>query len=264
MEITAETRDGFTILHLRGEFDTFYCPLLQKEVDALLAAGGKDVVVNLRLVRFINSTALGAILKAAKCLTARGGQLVLSRPSRFCREVIERVGLDKIIPVRHSDEEAGLALRAAHAPAAAVEPCDETMVLFAPRDAERTALFVGDERLSGPASNSWRGLARISALEPAGLRFIWSGGATGMTPFEMGQFLAIGTELRVKFRIPLFRRGHCEAIAVVQEVEERPDGVKVQAGFRQLDHEAERAIVQYAKDIAFLKRELWRATGRKG
>ena len=32
MQITVEPRENFTILHLRGEFDTFYCPHLQKEM----------------------------------------------------------------------------------------------------------------------------------------------------------------------------------------------------------------------------------------
>ena len=262
MEITAEPREGFTILHLRGEFDTFYCRLLQEEVDAVVAAGGKDIALNLRLVRFINSTALGAIIRAAKGLDARGGKLVVSRPSQIAREVIEKVGLDKVVSIHDSDEEAGEALRGGRRPerTEAEAPDDETAVLFVPRDPQRAVLFLGEE-LRLPQT-SWRGVGRMSALEAAGLRFTWNGGASGMTPFEMGQFLAIGIELRVKFRIPLFRRGHCDAIVTVQEVEERPDSVKLQAGFSELELEAERAIAQYAKDIAFLKRELWQATGR--
>jgi anti-anti-sigma factor len=265
MEITAEFREGFMILHLRGEFDTFYCRRLQEEVDAIVAAGGKDIALNLRLVRFINSTALGAIIRAAKVLGARGGKLVISRPSKIARDVIQKVGLDKVVSIHDSDEEAGEALRGGHRPerTEAEEPDDETAVLFVPRDAQRAVLFLGEELRPGSIpGTSWRGLGRMSALEAAGMRFTWNGGVSGMTPFEMGQFLAIGIELRVKFRIPLFRRGHCEAIVTVQEVEERPDGVKLQAGFSELELEAERAIAQYAKDIAFLKRELWQATGR--
>ena len=33
MHIQAEPRENYTVLHLRGEFDTFYCPLLQSEID---------------------------------------------------------------------------------------------------------------------------------------------------------------------------------------------------------------------------------------
>ena len=72
MQVTVEPRDNFTILHLRGEFDTFYCSLLQKEVDGLITSGVNRVALNMRLVKFINSTALGAIIKASKVLNAKG------------------------------------------------------------------------------------------------------------------------------------------------------------------------------------------------
>ena len=104
MQITVEPRENFTILHLRGEFDTFYCPHLQKGIDSLVAAGVSRIALNLRLVKFINSTALGAIYKASRGLSANGGQLVISRPSNFCRDIIEKVGLDRIVPIHDSDE----------------------------------------------------------------------------------------------------------------------------------------------------------------
>src|SRR5262245_26645460 len=90
MQVTLEPRDNFTILHLRGEFDTFYCALLQKEVEGLIASGVNRIALNLRLVKFINSTALGAIIKASKVLNAHNGKLVVSRPSVFCKDIMER------------------------------------------------------------------------------------------------------------------------------------------------------------------------------
>jgi anti-anti-sigma factor len=109
MQITVEPRDNDTILHLRGEFDTFYCPMLQKEIDGLVSAGVVNVVLNLRLVKFINSTALGAIIKASKILASNGGKLVISRPSAFCRDIIEKVGLDRVVPIFETDEAAAAA-----------------------------------------------------------------------------------------------------------------------------------------------------------
>ncbi len=54
MKITVEPRENYTVLHLRGEFDTFYCSNLQKEIDDLLNAGAPNIVLNLRMVKFIN------------------------------------------------------------------------------------------------------------------------------------------------------------------------------------------------------------------
>jgi anti-anti-sigma factor len=72
MHISVEPRDDYAILHLRGEFDTYYVPLMQEEIDALVKAGWHQL--NLRLVKFINWTALGAMIKASKLLNGKGGR----------------------------------------------------------------------------------------------------------------------------------------------------------------------------------------------
>src|SRR5262245_17630702 len=146
MQVTAEPRENFTLLHLRGEFDTFYCALLQKEIDGLVASGVNRIALNLRLVKFINSTALGAIIKASKGLAAQGGKLVISRPSVFCRDIMEKVGLDRVVPMFDSDEAAGTALLADKKGAARVQATeeaeDDTSILFGPTDMKRIEHFV--------------------------------------------------------------------------------------------------------------------------
>jgi len=270
MQITAEPADDYTILHLRGEFDTFYCPLLQKEIEGLVAAGAPKVILNLRLVKFINSTALGAIIKASKVLAAEGGKLVISRPSSFCRDIMEKVGLDRVVPIHDSDEAAAAALRDAGSksgPASEEDALeDETTILFSLTDPERTQHFVGSKQgAANPVhghsfGSSWRGVGRMSALDVDGLKFTWNGGNTGLSPFEMGQMLSLGSELNVKFRLPLLQKGHCEAVVTVSEVEERPDGIKVGASFSEIEPETRQAVAQYAEDLAFLKKELRQAT----
>jgi hypothetical protein len=78
----------------------------------------------------------------------------------------------------------------------------------------------------------------------------------------MGQFLSIGTDWKVKFRLPLLQRGYCEASCTIHEVEERPEGVKVGATFKAIDTATRDAIKQYANDMAFLKDELKKATDK--
>lgn len=272
MQITAEPRDAFTVLHLRGEFDTYYCPLLQQEVEALIKAKDVRVVLNLRLVKFINSTALGAIIKASKALQSHHGRLAIARPSPFVKEILEKVGLDRVVPIFASDEEAGAAVAApaqkAGGDAVAAFEDDESAVLFGLVDEARIAHFIQnrEKRMINPLhghsfGQNWRGIGRMLALHSDGLRFGWSGGNTGLSPFEMGQLLALGTELRVKFRLPLLKKGHCEAVVAVTELEERDDGVKVAATFHEIDDDTRKAVQQYADDMAYLKRELRQATG---
>ncbi|MEM7309242.1 MAG: STAS domain-containing protein [Planctomycetota bacterium] len=273
MQITAEPREDYTILHLRGEFDTYYCPHLQKEIDALMAAGVSRVALNLRLVKFINSTALGAVIKASKSLGNSGGKMAISRPSNFVRDIMEKVGLDRVVPIFDTDEAAGTHLLES-APAPVVESDesildDESSVLFTPADPSRVEHFVPESARGGGTTNpvhghtfgsSWRGVGRMSGLDAENLRFTWNGGSTGLTPFEMGQMLSLGTDLKVKFRLPLLQKGHCEAVVTISEVEERPDGVKIGAAFSEIEPETRTAVQQYAEDLAFLKSELRKAT----
>ncbi|MFT5284600.1 MAG: anti-sigma B factor antagonist [Planctomycetota bacterium] len=273
MHITAEPRDNYTILHLRGEFDTFYCPHLHKEVESLIAAGTTRVAINLRLVKFINSTALGAIIKASKTLTAAGGKLTIARPSRFCADIIQKVGLDRVVPMFESDEAAGAALlegaNEGEIRSGELKEEEEGAVMFSPLDNSRVEHFVPEEHRGGGKANpvhghsfgkSWRGIGKMNDLSADGLRFSWSGGTTGMSPFEISQFLAIGTDLKVKFRLPLLQKGHCEAEVTVTEIDERENSVKIGASFKSIDKETSQAVEQYATDMAFLKSELKQAT----
>jgi anti-sigma B factor antagonist len=268
MHITTQSRDGYAILYLSGEFDTYYVPALQKEVDALVAGGTHRAILNLRLVKFINSTALGAIIKSAKQLRDAGGELVIAHPSRFCRDIFSKVGLDRLVPVFDTDEEAAAKLGSA-APAGGDGgefPEDDSSVLFRPVDEDRIEHFVAES--STPVNpvhghvfgKSWNGIGRMAGLDESGVRFTWSGGNTGLDAFGMSQLLALGTDWRIKFRLPLLRKGHLEAIATISELEERPEGVKVAATFKDISDETREHVRQYAADMAFLKDEFRRAT----
>ncbi len=274
MHINVDHQDRHAILHLRGEFDTFYVKAFQDEVESLAQGGIHSAVLNLRLVKFINSTALGAIIKASKTLTAGGGRLVISRPSPFCRGIIEKVGLDRVVPIYDTDEEAAVKLLEGTATPQASgerkEAADESAVLFSPTDPARVEHYLTEtRRFKSEAVNplhghefgkNWTGVGRMASLDEQGLHFTWNGGDTGLDAFAMGQLLAMGTELKVKFRLPLFQKGYCEASAEVSALEEREDGVKVGCVFSRMDDSIREAVKQYSADLRFLKDELREAT----
>jgi anti-anti-sigma factor len=271
MHISVDPRDEYAILHLRGEFDTFYVTALQLEIDSLAKNGIVRVVLNLRLVRYINSTALGALAKIRKQLEGKGGKVVVSRPSAFVRDMLTKVGLDRVLGIYDSDEAAAEAVTQGLAPAgkaAAVAADDQVAtVLFSPVDTSRIDHFLpestGHAKLGKEKSAAvWSGAGRMSAIDVQGLRFTWNGGTTGLTPFAMGQFLALGTEWRLKFRLPMMAKGYKEVVARVTELEERPEGVKVGTTFSQMDDGTRAEITTYVKDLAYLKDELKRATDR--
>jgi anti-anti-sigma factor len=273
MHIHVEHHDNYAIFHLRGEFDTYYVKDLQQEIDELAKSGVVRAVLSLRLVKFINSTALGAIIKASKTLTAKDGKLVISRPSSFCREIIEKVGLDRVVPIFDDEEEAVRAVISTTSKSAAkpagLKVEDETSVIFSPTDDKRIAHFLSEEaRRRGKLqlgekleARGWSSVGRMASLDDRGLHFTWTGADTALDPFAMGQLLAIGTELKVKFRLPLFKQGYCEALGAISEIEERTDGVKVGVTFTKIDDKTLEAVRQYAKDLKFLRDELRKATG---
>ena len=268
MHITVEPSENHAVLHLRGEFDTYYCPLLQEEIEGIQKTGVNHVVLNLRMVKFINSTALGAIIKASKALGGAGGKLVISRPSAFCRDIIEKVGLDRVVPIYDTDEDAVGALVSGQAEAAGGDgefEQDPSSVLFTLSDKERLAHFIEQQKAKNPVHGhafgaNWSGVGRMAALSEEGVAFTWNGGKTDMTPFDMGQMLAVGSALDVKFRLPLLQRGYCEARVEIESLEERAEGVKVGARFQDIDDDTREAVRQYSEDMAFLKQELKKAT----
>jgi anti-sigma B factor antagonist len=270
MQITVEPRESYAILYLAGEFDTYYVPALQTEIDGLLKAGVTSAVLNLRLVKFINSTALGAIIKASKQLQKADGKLAIAHPSKFCRDIFSKVGLDRVVPVFDTDEEAavnlGVSSAAADSDAGEVFLEDESSVLFRPVDADRASHFIAEStEVINPVhghdfGKNWSGIGRMAGLDESSLRFTWSGGKTNLDPFHMGQLVALGTDWKIKFRLPLLKKGHCEAIATISEVEERADDIKVQATFKEIDDTTRGFVRQYAADMDYLKDELRKAT----
>lgn len=269
MHITVEPRESYAILYLSGEFDTYYVPALQTEIDSLLKAGVSSAVLNLRLVKFINSTALGAIIKASKQLGKEGGKLTIAHPSKFCRDIFQKVGLDRVVPVYDTEEEAAANLGVPAASANGSDeafPEDESSVIFRAVDNSRVEHFIAEsDSVVNPVhghafGKNWSGIGRMAGLDDTSVRFTWSGGKTGLEPFSMAQLLALGTDWKIKFRLPLLKKGHCEAIATISEVEERADGIKVKADFKEIDDQTRASVRQYAADMSYLKDELRKAT----
>ena len=91
---------------LRGDFETDAADSFLASVEDLLDAGTARIALCLRYVKYINSTALGAIVRArTKCVQA-AGDLVITRPSRLCYEIINKMGLDNVLVVFDDEDEA--------------------------------------------------------------------------------------------------------------------------------------------------------------
>ena len=68
MKIGRKTAGDVNILSFAGEFDAFNLPTISEKIDSLIQKGGTLLVFNLKELKFINSSALGYLIKTHKRL----------------------------------------------------------------------------------------------------------------------------------------------------------------------------------------------------
>lgn len=249
MKIDKAVHDDYCVLTLKGEFDTFYVPSLQEEVDGLLEDGIAHIVLNLRLVKFINSTALGAIIKSHKLCRAASGDLVIAQPSAFVRDIVGKVGIDQLVPV-FDDEEAAVKHLIKELNAlelAGAVPVNREKVLITFSDDTRNEQIGGQRTLVGSMGN----------VNGERLQFLWSGTKTGLSIDQSKQLFYVGSDVNLKFQVKMFKKGYFELIGEVIEVDGADkDTVKVTARFKKVSATDRDALSQFAEDMEFLKRQL--------
>ncbi|GAB4141198.1 MAG: hypothetical protein Fur0037_07970 [Planctomycetota bacterium] len=248
MKIDSSLLDDYAILTLKGEFDTFYCPVLQQEVEGLVERGIHHVVLDLRLVKFINSTALGAIIKAHKRLRAEGGELVLSQPSSFVRDVVKKVGIDAVVPMFETEAEATKAIvkHLNQRELAGDFQVDQATVLISFEDQTRQKMLGGRKALVGSMAN----------VDGSRVIFTYSGKRSGITPDQSKQLFFEGGDLRLKFQVKMIKKGFFEIGARVLSASEHGDSVRVEASIERASDADRAALQQFAEDMAFLKHHL--------
>lgn len=249
MRIDKSVLDDYAILTLKGEFDTFYVPRLQDEVEGLLEQGISHVILNLRLVKFINSTGLGAIIKLYKRCKTAGGELVLSKPSPFAKDVIEKLGINQLVSM-HDDEDAAVkhvikSLNAAEF--GADSPLDEEKVLIMLPDAVLKQYFGGKKALLGTMSN----------VDGSKITFLWPAKKYGMSTQQAREVFAHGKEISLKFQVRVFKKGFFEVLGKVTDLADAQDNnIRVTAAYARIAKSDQEALSQFAADLAFLKRQI--------
>ena len=81
-------------------------PQLVQTVDNLIASGTRRLVVDLCTLPFINSAALGYLIRAVKNITAQGGQMTLARVQPAIQKILAITNLDQFFPSFQTVEEA--------------------------------------------------------------------------------------------------------------------------------------------------------------
>jgi anti-anti-sigma factor len=236
------------ILSLKGEFDTFECAMFTEEVDSLQALGINKLVLNFRLLRFINSTALGAVVRTKKNLKVRGGDLVIAKPSSFTRNVLNQLGLDQLISVYEEEEEALDHFKAKDT--RSVEVDGENVIIFQFSDPQKALLY-----------GHPYGIGKIDNIEEEGLSFRWERGKDKKenkgSDASAAELFTPGTEVKAKFRLPFYKKAYYFDIpSQIQRVEDRrSQGAIVTLQFKSVSDQDRRSIEQFVSDMRYLRGE---------
>ena len=227
MKLIKEIRENVAILTLKGDFDSFVCTPFIEQVKAIFNEGVNTLIVDLRLILFINSTGIGTLIKAHKDAQKRGGILALSRPSKFVGGVLETLGLTSLFKIYDDPEKAIEDLGASQD--GADLGSDNSVIIHLPGK--------GKEKCVG----------KMISLEEDGMSLMVQ---------ESKQELAVGEEIKLKFRLPLFMKSHYfDAVASITEAVHSTSGVKLKCGFKSMGDEDRKSISQFVQEMKYLRQE---------
>lgn len=103
---TLEESPGVAVIALSGELDLYTCPEFKTQLLQVIEGGAKLVVVDLTETTFIDSTALGVLIRGVERLKTQDGRLVVACSDPNIVKIFEVTGLDRIFSVCGSREEA--------------------------------------------------------------------------------------------------------------------------------------------------------------
>jgi anti-sigma B factor antagonist len=94
--------DGTYVVSVTGELDLYSAPQLHSELTSLQPRQVRSVIVDLTECQFIDSTALGVLVKANKRLSTANVRLSLVTTDRNIRRIFEITGFDRMLTIHPS------------------------------------------------------------------------------------------------------------------------------------------------------------------
>ena len=101
-----EAREGVYVVTPAGELDLYTCPEFKQELLRVISNGARHVVVDLSLTTFVDSTALGVLLRGVERLHAADGHLSVVCPDENILRVFQVTGLHRVLEIHGSRADA--------------------------------------------------------------------------------------------------------------------------------------------------------------
>ena len=109
---TQETPDGVKVISLAGRMDIAGTQEIELRFTNLAASRKALIAVDLSDVSFLASIGMRTLVSSARALMNRGGVMALVKPQSMVQQALVAAGIDSLIPIYPSIDEATRALHA--------------------------------------------------------------------------------------------------------------------------------------------------------
>lgn len=106
MEISTRKEKNLALISVSGRIDAITAPEFEKNLEELITAGDKILLVNLSGLGYISSAGLRSILSSAKKLKALSGEIIFTGLQGPVDEVFQISGFKSIFKIFPSEAEA--------------------------------------------------------------------------------------------------------------------------------------------------------------
>lgn len=110
IHVKVEEREGVHFLRLEGRLDAASSPALEERLDPLYSKENLRVVMDFAQVSYVSSAGMRLLLSASKRMSAAGGRFILISLQQEVEEVLEIAGVDRLLTLCKTEEEAKAAL----------------------------------------------------------------------------------------------------------------------------------------------------------
>jgi anti-anti-sigma factor len=110
MDLTYDDIEGIRTIRLKGRMDLEGAGGIDLKFTTLTVTERAFIVVDLTELAFIASMGLATLVRSARAVRLRQGNMVLFNPIPSVRQVIKSTRIDQVLPIYHDINEARLAV----------------------------------------------------------------------------------------------------------------------------------------------------------
>lgn len=106
LTVTGSRTDVAVILQVTGRVDGETAPELERTCHQWITPDGRNLILDIRELRYISSAGLSSILSAGKAIDRHGGRLLICGVSERLKQIFTLSGFDTLFPLFETTEDA--------------------------------------------------------------------------------------------------------------------------------------------------------------